>query len=148
MQNILKLPPPIIALILAFLTYGISQLVPFAMEIISPLLGAVLLSSGLVLTGLAMVEFNASKTTHLPTETPSQMVRSGPYQWTRNPMYLGLCTCLAGAAFFVGAIPLFLAPVVFFIIIDKVFIPYEEAKLSSLFGYVYQEYTNTVKRWL
>ena len=147
MNNLLRLPPPAIALILAVAAFGLDQFLPFASALLSPILGAVMVSSGFVLIGLAYVEFQRAGTTPMPTGTPSQFVRSGPYHWTRNPMYLGLCTVLTGAALFLGGLPLFIAPVIFLIIMDKVFIPHEEARMSDLFGYVYQEYRAVVKRW-
>lgn len=148
MHNILRLPPPIIALILALIAFGLDQVVPLAIDILSPILGAVMVSSGFVLIGLALVEFRKVGTPPMPNSEPSQFVKSGPYQWTRNPMYLGLITVLTGVALFLGGLPLFLAPVVFYLIIAKVFIPFEESKMTALFGYVYQEYTAAVKRWI
>ncbi len=148
MNNLLRLPPPVIALILAVITGGLDQVLPFASVIMSPILGVVMVSSGLVLMTLALSEFRQVNTTPVPTGEPTHCVASGPYQWTRNPMYLGLVTALTGVALFFGGLPLFFAPVILFLIIDRVFIPHEEDKMSALFGYVYQQYRTTVRRWL
>lgn len=147
MNHILRFPPPAIALTLAIITWGLDQVLPLATQLLSPILGIVMVSSGLVLISLAFVEFQRLRTSPMPTGTPTQFVHAGPYQWTRNPMYLGLCTILTGVALSLGGLPLFLAPVAFFIIMDKVFIPYEEARMSDVFGYVYQEYQAVVRRW-
>jgi len=55
---------------------------------------------------------------------------------------------LAGASFLMGTIPSMLAPIAFFLIIDKVFIPYEEDKLLNQFGEGYAEYVGSVRRWI
>jgi protein-S-isoprenylcysteine O-methyltransferase Ste14 len=55
---------------------------------------------------------------------------------------------LTGASFLMGTISSMFAPIGFFIIIDRVFIPYEEEKLLSDFGDVYSNYQMTTRRWL
>ncbi|MGI9213658.1 MAG: methyltransferase family protein [Methylococcaceae bacterium] len=148
MNTILRLPPPVYALILALTSFALDQFIPATSMILSPVMGVVMVSSGLVIIALALSEFKRNGTTHLPTGEPVQFVCSGPYQWTRNPMYLGLTTLLTGFALFFGGFPLFLAPLILFFIIDRVFIPYEEGKLASIFGYVYEDYLKAVRRWL
>jgi protein-S-isoprenylcysteine O-methyltransferase Ste14 len=63
-------------------------------------------------------------------------------------MYLGMLFILAGASLLMGTIPSMLAPIGFFITIDRVFIPYEEEKLLSAFGDVYSNYQRVTRRWL
>ncbi len=67
---------------------------------------------------------------------------------SRNPMYLGMLMMLIGSSFLVGTIPSLFAPVAFFLIIDKVFIPYEEEKLVETFGAEYSYYAQKVRRWI
>ena len=63
-------------------------------------------------------------------------------------MYLGMLLMLAGAAFFMGTIPSIFAPVAFFLIMDKFFIPYEEEKLHKGFCAEYSDYMETTRRWI
>jgi protein-S-isoprenylcysteine O-methyltransferase Ste14 len=63
-------------------------------------------------------------------------------------MYLGMLSMLAGASTFMGTIPSMFAPIAFFVIINRVFIPYEEEKLLSAFGDVYSNYQMATRRWL
>jgi protein-S-isoprenylcysteine O-methyltransferase Ste14 len=63
-------------------------------------------------------------------------------------MYLGILTALVGFAFFVGLLSLFIAPIAFFFVIDRFFIPFEETKLAGLFAESYLEYQRRVPRWL
>ena len=148
MNSLLRFPPPVIALVLALLAFALDQLIPLAAELLSPILGFVLITSGLVLAASALAELRRQGTTPMPLEEPTVLAADGPYVWTRNPMYLALVTVLTGFAFFMGGLPLFLAPIAFFLLIDRVFIPYEENKLLNLFGRPYEAYLAAVRRWL
>jgi protein-S-isoprenylcysteine O-methyltransferase Ste14 len=148
MEKILRIPPPVIALVLALFTFSLDWLIPIPFAFGVPLLGIVLMAVGMTLGALALVEFRQIKTTPLPLGEPSALVGQGPYLWTRNPMYLGLFTVLLGFAFYLGKLLLFAASVGFYVIIDRLFIPHEENKLKTLFGDAYTRYLTQVQRWL
>jgi protein-S-isoprenylcysteine O-methyltransferase Ste14 len=63
-------------------------------------------------------------------------------------MYLGLLTALIGLALSMGTLPFWLLPPTFFLIINRFHIPYEENRLTSLFGTDYIRYRQSVHRWL
>jgi protein-S-isoprenylcysteine O-methyltransferase Ste14 len=67
---------------------------------------------------------------------------------TRNPMYLGMTMMLAGLAVWFGTLPLYCAAAIFFVIVDRAFCPYEEAKSATEFGREYLDYVKRVRRWL
>lgn len=83
-----------------------------------------------------------------PTATNDRLVTTGIYRYTRNPMYLGIIGLLLAIAIHVGTLPFYLAAAVYFIVINHVFCPYEEAKLAATFGDHYNAYRNRVRRWL
>ncbi len=103
---------------------------------------------GLGLVFWAWLNFLRKKTTPIPTKEPSALVAEGPYRFTRNPMYLGLLPLLASVTFFTGAPVYLLSPVGFYLIIDRLFIPYEEAKLERLFGEEFKLFKSRTRRWL
>ena len=70
--------------------------------------------------------------------TNRALVTRGPYRFTRNPMYLGLITFALGVAVWVGAWPMFLAPIAVFATTNFVHIPLEEAKMRRQFGAAYE----------
>ena len=49
-------------------------------------------------------------------------------------MYLVMTAILGGSAWTLGTLPALLAPVVFFLVMNAVFIPYEEQRLLEIFG--------------
>jgi protein-S-isoprenylcysteine O-methyltransferase Ste14 len=86
--------------------------------------------------------------TPAPFDPPRQLVVAGPYRYVRNPMYIGAGLALLGAAIFYrsGALALYTG---LFLVITHVFVLlYEEPALTRTFGDAYQQYRNTVRRWL
>jgi len=148
MNVLIKIPPPVYALLTLVLCKGLDMLLPNPVDIYAPTLGAVIALPGLALVFWAWLHFFLNKTTPIPTGEPSTLVASGPYRFTRNPMYLGLVIILASVAFFTGSLFYFLSPVGFFMVVNRLFIPYEEARLERIFGIEFAGFTHHVKRWL
>jgi len=148
-QLLIYLPPPVIAAGLLAAAGFIHGVLPF-LEILpaTPVGGLVWGASGLALAASAALQFKAIKTTVLPMGAPSELVTLGAYLWTRNPMYLGLLTALIGFALFMGTLPFFLVPWFFFLVVNRVHIPYEETVLEKTFGPAYERYLKKVRRWI
>jgi len=148
MSRLLHVPPPVYALLLLMLCKGLDSLAPLPPVLSSPALGTAIAAPGLALLFWAWLRFLKKKTTPIPTGEPSALVAEGPYRFTRNPMYLGFLPLLASAVFFTGAVVYLLAPAGFFLIVDRLFVPYEEAKLERLFGEEYAKLKRQTPRWL
>ena len=76
------------------------------------------------------------------------VVETGLYKYSRNPMYLGALIFLIGLSVLFGNLISFISPVLFFIIINWMFIPYEEEKMEKEMGEEYVEYKKTARCWL
>jgi protein-S-isoprenylcysteine O-methyltransferase Ste14 len=148
MNPLLHIPPPVYALLLLGLCKVVDSLLPLPLDIAAPVLGTALALPGLALLFWAWLNFFNKKTTPIPTGEPSALVTEGPYRFSRNPMYVGFLPILASVAFFTGSPVYLLSPVGLFWIIDRLFIPYEEAKLERLFGAEYAGFKSKVRRWL
>ena len=148
----LKIPPPIQGLFWAFCMWGISRLLPdlnyrFSFQTI---LGFLFIGAGLFLDLLSIKSFWTAKTTINPLnpEKASQLVISGFYRFSRNPMYLGLAMLLIGWSVLLGN-PINLIVIGCFIGAMNVFqIKPEEAALKSKFGNEYDDYARRVRRWI
>lgn len=92
--------------------------------------------------------FEKNKTPVRHSETPKNLVMEGPYQFTRNPMYVGGLIMFTGIGIFVGTWPFLMIPVVLFFILNTVYIPFEEKTMAGLFKDDYEEYKEKVRRWL
>ncbi len=150
MSKLLSFRPPRIAIVLMTISIGLSYFSPPQTLLYIPyeLIAGVSIVFGFAVMTWAWLQFRKSDTAVCPTSITSLIVTNGAYRYSQNPMYLGMLTMLAGASLLMGTIPSMFAPVVFFIIIDRVFIPYEEEKLLNDFGDVYSKYQMVTGRWL
>lgn len=82
-----------------------------------------------------------------PFHTPSALVLNGPFQFSRNPVYLSVIIMAFGLATLFGSLILFILPPIFFIIFHRFFVRWEEKKLEEAFGEDYLEYKRHVRRW-
>lgn len=145
----LRLPPPIWTLIWLLLTAGLSWMLHWPRGLQSTPVGVALALLGLVTPIWAMVLFRRAGTEIKPTSPANKaLVTSGPYAFTRNPMYLGLVIVSLGIAIWVGAWPMLLAPLATFATASFVHIPFEEAKMRRQFGEAFDAYAARVRRWL
>ena len=147
----LKLPPPIWALIYVLIAATISWFFGWSkLPGLPPApLGISLVAIAWILPVWAIFLFRREGTEVDPTSpTNRKLITSGPYRFTRNPMYLGLIILTLGIAIWVGAWPMFAAPVALFATANWAHIPFEEAKMRRQFGAVYDNYVVRVRRWI
>jgi protein-S-isoprenylcysteine O-methyltransferase Ste14 len=112
-------------------------------------LGVLGIAAGMGLANSAIRLFRRIGTTHDVREAPTRLVLTGPYRFTRNPMYLGITLILLGIGVLVGTWPfLVLPPLGFVLAMTLFFIPREERILERAFGEEYQAFRRRVRRWL
>ena len=93
-------------------------------------LGIVLILVGLLIDVLAWMLFRRRKTTLNPYKRPLKLVNSGLFRISRNPMYLGMDLVLWGLSIFLGSLIIFIFPIIFIILIERLFIEFEEKNLE------------------
>jgi protein-S-isoprenylcysteine O-methyltransferase Ste14 len=145
----LLLPPQIafVALVIGSLLHA---LLPVTWRIIPaiPAVGIVILAIGAALAVWALALFRNQRTPVYPTTTPTTLVTSGPFRFTRNPMYLGIVLILIALVLLLGSLPMLTAPILFLLVMNLYYLPFEEAKMDKLFGEAYSTYRQRVRRWL
>ena len=148
----LKIPPPVVALLLGAAMWWLAPMGPATPwpEAMRIGLAVPLALLGLSLDFSGLVAFVRRHTTINPLSPlrSTALVTSGVYRWTRNPMYLGLACLLTGWAVWLGAWFAFAGPVLFVLYITRFQIRPEERVLSQLFGSAYTDYTRRVRRWI
>jgi protein-S-isoprenylcysteine O-methyltransferase Ste14 len=104
----------------------------------------------LVVRLAGMVAFRRAKTTVNPIKASaaSSLVTRGVYEFTRNPMYLGLFLTLVAWAVFLASPLAVLWVAVYVAYINRFQITPEERVLSALFGGAYEAYKARVRRWV
>ena len=112
------------------------------------MLGWVLVAGGLVLALSAVAAFRRARTSIFPNRPASALVVSGPYRFTRNPMYLSLTLLYLGGVLLANTLwPALLLPVVLVVLYLAV-IRREERYLAAEFSDAYTTYRARVRRWL
>ncbi len=109
--------------------------------------GMALVVLGLI--GMAgVVAFRRARTSPNPWRPTTALVLTGPYRWTRNPMYVGMTLLYLGATAWVNTVwPLIPLPVIL-LVMQRGVIAREEAYLETRFGNEYRKYKEHVRRWL
>lgn len=149
-----KIPPPVVGLACAGLAWLLAGAAPaLALPWSARLALAVALL--LALVGLALElwglwVFRRHRTTPNPLapERARAVVQSGPYRFTRNPMYVGVALQLLGWCAYLRNPLALLALVVFVAYITRFQILPEERALAQNFGEPYLQYLRRVRRWL
>lgn len=115
---------------------------------IMAILGWLLIGISIVIVTAALSIFRSRKTGIYPTRPASEIVSSGPYRFTRNPMYVGMTAFYVGLALLMNQLwPLLMLPIAA-AILERYVIRREERYLREAFGEAYEEYCRRVRRWI
>jgi protein-S-isoprenylcysteine O-methyltransferase Ste14 len=148
MKKIIFIPPVyfgfcILLLVLLFFLFPEFNLIQFPANLV----GILVTLAGIVLILLSGKIFRDKKTT-LVFDKPKALAKTGPYKFSRNPIYLGMLLILFGFSFCLGSLVYLISPLIFFLIINFMFIPFEEERLEKVFGKEYIKYKRDVRRWI
>lgn len=136
-----------------FLLYGaVGAALHFALP--APVLLRVLwVGAAVAVAGAALAlwgerTFARAGATIKPFERSAVLVTSGPFRFTRNPMYLGLVSMLVGLALALGTPAPWAAAALMAATLQLRFIRNEERALAASLGEPYQRYRQSVRRWI
>jgi protein-S-isoprenylcysteine O-methyltransferase Ste14 len=110
--------------------------------------GAVLAALGVTIIVLGRRELARRGQPTDPGRPTTNIVTSGVYSLSRNPLYLGLACFLAGAALIFNLLWVLILLLPSLVLCHFVLIAPEERYLADRFGDEYREYAATVYRWL
>lgn len=148
----LKIPPPIVLIIAMLLMYGFgvffpSSKVAFQGQLV---LGLALVGVATALILYALVCLRRAKTTFNPIQPgkASTLVTSGPFRFSRNPIYLADAIYLVATAVLLGSPSIIIILPGFFWYLTAFQIKPEETHLEHIFGEPYTNYLKNVRRWI
>lgn len=110
--------------------------------------GCLLLAGGLALIVLAIRKMSRAGTTASPIRPATQLVTSGPFGISRNPIYLGNAVIMVAIALIAGSAWFIVMGIAAAIAVSLVVIPAEEKHLDLRFGRRYRDYAKRVRRWI
>ena len=149
-MNFPKALPPVWFLLSIILMIGLHLLLPVQQLFFPPItyLGILAIATGIATVLFCAYLFRQKETTIMPLRESSCLIREGIFNYSRNPIYLGMIIFLIGVWIYLGSLtPVFIIPL-FSWLIQKVFIKEEERMLKDRFGEDYREYKSSVRRWI
>ena len=146
----LKIPPPLLVLILVIANYFSSKKIDLIHLPNQDLISILILLIGILILINPIFKFIKSKTTIDPIKFKkvNKLITSGIYKYSRNPMYLGMALILLGLALMFNLIGGTLFTILFTIFITKFQIRPEEEVMEKLFGEDFLKYKKNVRMWL
>ena len=110
--------------------------------------GSVFFVVGIVLIGWSLSTLRKFETTALPHQPAKFLVSSGPYRFSRNPIYLAFLLLTLASAVATGNLWTLLALPIGMVLLSIYAIRPEEIHLQKTFGEDYKDYAHRVRRWL
>lgn len=121
---------------------------PFLSRSFAAPVGVLLVAAAVALFSHSTAKFRLAGTPVPATKPTTEIVRTGPYRFTRNPIYLAFSVFQLGVAFWVNSVWLLATLVGAVALIHFVVIRREERYLEQKFGAAYLDYKRSVCRWL
>ncbi len=146
-----RFPPPFV--------YLIALIAGTLLQFVSPLrlplawgarigVGALAAGLGVALVASAIGLFRRTGQDPKPWASTPEIISTGIYRYTRNPMYVGLATIQLGLGIgFANGWIVALVPVVL-AVVYQIAVRHEEAYLTRKFGATYEQYKASVRRWM
>ena len=147
-----RIPPPIVTALFGLLMWLTARYTPglapaYSVRVMVALL---VLAIGVFFSVAGVLSFRQAQTTVNPLkpETASALVRSGIYQYSRNPMYVGFALVLLAWACYLASLFALFGVLGFVLYMNRFQIRPEERALLTLFNSKYPVYQTQVRRWL
>ncbi len=145
-----RFPPPLIYLGAFLLGVAVDRFIPLRIlpGVIASWVGGALVLSAVIFDGFGLRELRRARTTVRPDRPTSALVTTGPFRFSRNPLYLSLAVLQTGIGIWMNSVWVLALVVPTVAIISRTVIPREERHLAENFGSAYRDYQASVRRWL
>jgi len=149
-----RFPPPILLLVCLAAGWGMDWLFEWrilpssgwrAVRVAS---SSALITAGAGLVGYCAWQFKQAQTHIEPWRATSSIITSGPYRYSRNPIYLAFAIAGIGIALAFNIGWMLAGLLVFVLIANEFVIKKEEKYLERKFGEAFANYRRTTRRWL
>ncbi len=146
----MRIPPPLLFVVAWVAGAGLQRLVRLTVPAVQILreVGMGLVGCAILLALYSVGTFLAARTTIVPFSAASKLVTWGPYQFTRNPMYVSLILAYIGVAAIFSQLLVLILLLIPITLVRTIVIPFEEARMREVFGEAYDQYCSSVRRWL
>jgi protein-S-isoprenylcysteine O-methyltransferase Ste14 len=145
-----RVPPPVFYLTAILIGLAIDRFIRVQIlpDSLAGGVGGTLVGFSFVLAGLGLREFRKGRTTFRVDRSSSALITTGPFRYSRNPMYLSLSILQAGIGFWLNTVWVIALLVPTILAMTYVVIRREEKYLTEKFGAAYRDYRAKVRRWV
>ncbi len=149
-----KTPPPPLLYLGGFgIGWLIDRILPLSivsdnLKSVEVVIGGTLIVTGLFIMITGLYTFKKAHTSITPNLKTKQLITTGPYRFSRNPLYTGWAVTYIGVLLVMNIIWCIFTLAIIMVIFNKVIIPREEEYLRNEFGESYLLYSKQVRRWL
>lgn len=144
----IRIPPPIIFLLGFLAGMALDTVLGLARYEAPGFAGPSLMVLGAAVGFWGAATFHRHRTGILPHHRATLVVTSGPYRFSRNPMYIGLSFVHIGTATMLGRLGPLLLLLPTLAALQYLVVAREERYLETKFGEEYRHYRARVRRWL
>ena len=143
----LFIPPPLLCLLIGTAMYFLPKVASYSVHFA---VIAFVITLSFLIAGGSVLQFFIRKTTINPNDFKhtTQLVSTGIFRFSRNPMYLSLAGFLVAWAVYLQSAVSFLGVFLFIYFITQWQIKPEEYWLEKKFGESYLAYKKKVRRWI
>jgi len=110
--------------------------------------GGILASIGLVLVAWATIALRKGGQHPDPARATTALVTDGPFQYTRNPIYLSFTSLSLGVALLLNSYWVLGSLPISVLGLQILVIPREERYMENVIGHQFNAYCESVRRWL
>lgn len=143
--------PPIVLAIALALAFALNWFWPLPFvppALLHIQLGVVLAIAALLIIRWAAVTFRKARTNILTSQAATTIVATGPFAYSRNPIYVAALIGMIGVAIAFNSLWFLVALVGIYVVLRYGVIAREEIYLERKFGAPYLDYKSKVRRWL
>ena len=112
------------------------------------IIGSVIFVISILLLVWSITTLRKFKTTTMPHHPAKYLVTTGPYRFSRNPIYLAFLLLTLASALATGNLWILLSLPVVMLTLAIYAVHPEESHLKQTFGDSYIEYSRKVRRWI
>ena len=138
----------------SYLIYLIAFLMGLGLQFIWPIFisfGWVLVLIGMALIGCGVYLYRLSVSEvkiYIPdVASPPTILTTGPYRYSRHPIYLALSMVYVGLGLVLGNVWIIVLSLPVFLYLNNIVIEREEYNMCEIFGEDYHEYRQLVRKW-
>jgi protein-S-isoprenylcysteine O-methyltransferase Ste14 len=144
-----RVHPPIIFAISILAGIGLNNLWELEMPlgVHGRVYGGVIIFLATLIAAWSLLKFHKAQTDVRPDKPDSALITTGPYRYSRNPLYIVLTLAQITTAVWLNNLWILLLVLPSILAVTRYAIEREERYLEKLFGQHYLDYKQRVRRW-